>query len=129
MLAWGQSAIMFMLFTFINIFFFFLAAPTGMWDLGSPTRDRTCAPCSGSTFLATGPPGKSLHLQTSLMSGPGQAPRSFLCLIPTISGTILTKPKCTPGEFEIEALLALHKPRAWTHLLTNKAKACCPTLL
>ena len=24
----------------------------GTWDLGSPTRDRTCSPC-------TGPPGKS----------------------------------------------------------------------
>ena len=96
---------------------------------GSPTRDGTCAPYSGSTVLTTGPRGKSLHLQTSLMSGPGQAPLSFPCLIPTISRTILTKPKCTKGEFQTEALLALHKPRAWTHLLTNKAKACCPTLL
>ena len=36
MLAWGQSAIMFMLFKFIKIFFFFFffaAAPRGMWDL------------------------------------------------------------------------------------------------
>ena len=27
----------------INFFFF------GMWDLSFPTRDQTCAPCSGST--------------------------------------------------------------------------------
>ena len=29
-------------------FFYFLAAPHGMQDLSSPTRDRTHAPCSGS---------------------------------------------------------------------------------
>ena len=29
--------------------FLFLAAPHGMWDLSSPTRDRTCATCIGST--------------------------------------------------------------------------------
>ena len=32
-------------FTF---FFLLLAEPRGMWDLSSPTRDRTQAPCSGS---------------------------------------------------------------------------------
>ena len=26
-----------------------MAAPHGMWDLSSPTKDRTCTPCSGST--------------------------------------------------------------------------------
>ena len=30
-------------------FFFFLAALCSMRDLSSPTRDQTCAPCSGST--------------------------------------------------------------------------------
>ena len=30
-----------------------------MQDLSSPTRDRTCAPCSGSAVLTNGPPGKS----------------------------------------------------------------------
>ena len=29
--------------------FYFLAMPYGMWDLGSPTRDRTHAPCIGRT--------------------------------------------------------------------------------
>ena len=29
--------------------FFLLAMPRGVWDLSSPTRDRTHAPCSGST--------------------------------------------------------------------------------
>ena len=28
--------------------FYFLSALRGMWDLSSPTRDRTHAPCSGS---------------------------------------------------------------------------------
>ena len=28
--------------------FFFLAVMAGMWDLSSPTRDRTWAPCGGS---------------------------------------------------------------------------------
>ena len=30
-------------------FFFFLAVPHGVRDPSSPTRDRTRAPCSGST--------------------------------------------------------------------------------
>ena len=33
--------------------------PCGMWDLNSPTRDRTHALCIGSAVLTTGPPGKS----------------------------------------------------------------------
>ena len=33
-----------------------------MWDLSSPTRDQTHAPCSGSAVLTTKPPGKSLDL-------------------------------------------------------------------
>ena len=28
--------------------FFFLAIPHGLWDLRSPTRDGTCAPCNGN---------------------------------------------------------------------------------
>ena len=37
--------------SFVFLFCFdlgFLAAPCGMWDLSSPTRDGTRAPCSGS---------------------------------------------------------------------------------
>ena len=34
----------------------------GMWDLSSPTKDRTCIPCIGSEVLTTGPPGKSQRL-------------------------------------------------------------------
>ena len=38
----------------------FLAVPSGMWDLSSPTRDQTHVPCSGSAwFLTTGLQGKS----------------------------------------------------------------------
>lgn len=37
-------------------FFFFLAVPLSMWDLGSLTQDRTPDPCSAQTLL-TGPPG------------------------------------------------------------------------
>ena len=32
----------------------------GMWDLSSPTRDRTLTRCSGSRVLTVGPPEKSL---------------------------------------------------------------------
>ena len=38
----------FLRFTFI-IYLFIFGHLTGMQDLSSPTRDRTCAPCSGST--------------------------------------------------------------------------------
>ena len=27
---------------------FFFSLPPSMWNFSSPTRDRTCAPCSGS---------------------------------------------------------------------------------
>ena len=30
------------------IYLFILAAPCGLWDLSSPTRDQTHAPCSRS---------------------------------------------------------------------------------
>ena len=33
----------------INFLFFFLALLDSMWNLSSPTRDRTGTPCSGST--------------------------------------------------------------------------------
>ena len=36
-----------MLFVLLSLSFF-LATPHGMWDLSSPTRDGTRAPCSGS---------------------------------------------------------------------------------
>ena len=45
---------------FVCLFFNFLATPHGMWDLSSPTRDRTHDPCIGSRVLTTGPVGKSL---------------------------------------------------------------------
>ena len=35
-----------------------LATPGGMWDLSSPTRDQTHAPCIGSQISTTGPLGK-----------------------------------------------------------------------
>ena len=38
----------------------FLGEQGGMWDLSSPTRDRTRIPCRGSAVLTTGLPGKSL---------------------------------------------------------------------
>ena len=34
---------------FFHRFFFFLAMLFSMWDLSSPTRDRTQAPCIGSS--------------------------------------------------------------------------------
>ena len=44
--------------------FFFLATLHSLWDLGSLTRDRTRAPCSGSTdrVLTTRLPRKSYTL-------------------------------------------------------------------
>ena len=40
-------------------FFFVLATLWGKWDLSSPTRDRTCAPCNErQRVLTTGPPRK-----------------------------------------------------------------------
>ena len=41
---------------------FYFASLCGIWDLSSHTRDRTCAPCSGSTVLTAGQPGKSLQV-------------------------------------------------------------------
>ena len=39
---------------------FFLAALRGLWDLSSPTRDRTRAPLQWKRgVLTTGPPGNS----------------------------------------------------------------------
>ena len=48
----NQSRVLVLVFT----------GPCGMRDLSSQTRDRTQAPCSGSTILTTGPPGKSHQL-------------------------------------------------------------------
>ena len=43
-----------------DLFFsFWLHPPHGMWDLGSPTRDGTCAPCMEGRVLITALPGKS----------------------------------------------------------------------
>ena len=40
------------------LFIYFL--PHILWDLSSPTPGRTCAPCTESRVLTTGPPGKSI---------------------------------------------------------------------
>ena len=42
-----------------DTFFFFLAAPCGLWDFSSPTRDWTWALGSKCGVLTTGPPGNS----------------------------------------------------------------------
>ena len=39
--------ILLLLFMFFEVVF----GPRGMWDLGSPTRDRTCTPCTGRQSL------------------------------------------------------------------------------
>ena len=41
---WSHSRT-YLIFIFL---FLFLAIPSGLWDLSSPTRDGTRAPCSGS---------------------------------------------------------------------------------
>ena len=45
----------------LSIYYFLFYVPCSMQDLGSPTRDHTCAPCIASIVLATGPPGKFPH--------------------------------------------------------------------
>ena len=50
----------FFLYYFYYCYYYFWLR--GMRDLSSPTRDRTHAPCSGSTVFTTGPPGKSQGL-------------------------------------------------------------------
>ena len=57
-----------------SFLFYFLATPSGMWDLSSPTRGGTCAPCFGSTHtnkcvvLTSEPPGKSLFHNSCVVS-------------------------------------------------------------
>ena len=51
----GRTA--FPIFVYVCVYVFFLSCSQSRWDTSSPTRDWTCAPCSG--FLITGPPGKS----------------------------------------------------------------------
>ena len=53
--SWCFSHLKKILFIFI-----FLAAPHGMWDPSSPTRDQTRVPALEGRFSTTGPPGKSL---------------------------------------------------------------------
>ena len=38
---------------------------SGMWDFSCPTRDQTHVLCTGSGFLTTGSPGKSLYTTPS----------------------------------------------------------------
>ena len=49
-----------LIYLFIYVF---MAAPRSTWDLSSPTRDWTCAPCSRKHgLLTTRPAGKSPDL-------------------------------------------------------------------
>ena len=47
----GLESIKYFLSVPFLFFFCFLVTPCSMWDLSSPTRDRTCAPCIGSASL------------------------------------------------------------------------------
>ena len=44
-------------------FFFLMLVLCGIWDLNSPIRDRTHAPCTGNAVLNTGLPGKSPYFK------------------------------------------------------------------
>ena len=47
----------------LDFLFLFLAAPRGLWDLSSPTRDWTPGPQQWKgEVLTTGPPGNSLYI-------------------------------------------------------------------
>ena len=55
----------------LYIFFSFLATPHGLWDLSSPIRDQTRAPCIGrAESLTTGPPRES-YPSSSTFKHPG----------------------------------------------------------
>ena len=46
-------------YAFVFLFLIFMVVPHSMWDISSPTRDQTYAPCIGSAVLTTGLPEKS----------------------------------------------------------------------
>ena len=48
-------------------FFFFFAAPSGIWDLSSLIRDQTLTPCSGNS-LNHWPPAKALFINFKVTS-------------------------------------------------------------
>ena len=77
-------------------FSFFRAAPCGMRDLSSPTRDRTHAPCSGSAVLTTGPPGKSLL--TNPLEGWVHTPSIFRSLMARAVPKTRGRKKCMLKE-------------------------------
>ena len=63
-----------------------------MQDLTSPTRDGTCALCSGNTVLTTGPSWKS---QESLTQSPGKFSGSVLVDWAVLSPSVLSD-SCDP---------------------------------
>ena len=64
----------------------------GMQDLTSPTRDGTCALCSGNTVLTTGPSWKS---QECLTQSPGKFSGSVLVNWAVLSPSVLSD-SCDP---------------------------------
>ena len=56
-----------------------------MWDLTSPTKDRTCVPCIAGQILNHRPPGKSpsqSYLQTPMPSSKRATSRLVTCCCP-----------------------------------------------
>ena len=75
----------------------------GKWCLSSPTRDWTCAPCSGSSVLTAGPPGKSLRCYNShctLSSCTSLIAKNFCSFIPIV---IYIKPILSSSELYLRS--------------------------
>ena len=70
---------------------FVLAALCSMQDLSFPTRCWNCTPCSGSTVLATGPPGKSLLIGFLKVKVIHSCPTLCNPIDCTVHGTILAR--------------------------------------
>ena len=66
--------------TLLLLFYIFVFWPRGMWDLSSPSRDRTHTPCIGR-WNATGPPGKSQKFASFYLGG--QSSDTGLCVSPS----------------------------------------------
>ena len=56
---WTIFKVFIELITILLLFYVLVFWPQGMWDLRSPTRDRTPPPALEGKVLTAGPPGKS----------------------------------------------------------------------
>ena len=84
----------------------FHAIPCSIHDPISPTRDQTCAPCSGGAVLTTGPPGKS-HTPV------------FMAALFTIA-KIWKQPKCPPKDEWIKEIWYIYTMACYSDTKMNE---------